>query len=161
MLHSGHTGKMGEKSFTFTDIIHISSQLVNSIYESEVWGFLSSLTSRIMIQQRGNTCNQMWRIIYSFDDFLTASALNMNCELCGVSGGKLPQLFSHISVTCSPSALCETLEWRRQEKTLFMLVYSWCKASVCSHVPSVKSVQWFHFIHTITLFESQLRTRTQ
>lgn len=31
MLHSGHTGKMGEKSFTFTDIIHISSQLVNSI----------------------------------------------------------------------------------------------------------------------------------
>ena len=32
------------------------------------------------------------------------------------------------------------LKWRQQEETLFMFVYSWCEASVCSHVPSVKTV---------------------
>ena len=49
-------------------------------------------------------------------------------------------------------------EWRRGEKTLFMFVYSWFKASVCSHVPSVKSVKPLLFSDFMIRFTSSTQS---
>ena len=46
-----------------------------------------------------------------------SAALNMNCELCAASGGKLPPSFSHVSFMFCPSALCDTLK-EDEEKIL-------------------------------------------
>ena len=50
----------------------------------------------------------------------------MNTEVCGVSGGKLTQLFSHRSFTLSPSALNEDkrTDW----------IYSLFQLSASSHI---------------------------
>lgn len=54
---------------------------------------------------------------------------------------QLLYLYSHVSCTCPPSALYESLEQRQEDKIVAVFVYLWFKPSVCSQVPSVKSVE--------------------